>query len=314
MIEIRECRLEDSIEVAKLFSDNTDYSWDYSYWLWCNSLLSDSFGAIGIVDGKIVAYYSVIESQLFHNDVELKTGLAVHAFVHPMYREVISILDITKYVYQMAQERKLDFIYGFPNKDFCIIQEKIERWRKVKKFKALTCSKYEYFIDRYNFTEIKSLYDVSEMFVGNKIDNYFTLKRDLSFFLKRYQFHPTKKYSYYHISNSGKSALVILKVYEENNIKRGHLVDFVNPQSMPEESIIAISSRILFEDLNVDLVVNWPINKRFYNLMLSKGFAEDGFETFFGFKIINNGLDEDLIRDLSQLDNWELKMGDSDVF
>jgi hypothetical protein len=58
-------------------------------------------------------------------------------------------------------------------------------------------------------------------------------------------------------------------------------------------------------------MVFWPYNTEISKFLKDYGFVEEGFDTYFGVKILDKSIDYSLILDFK---DWHLSMGDSDAF
>lgn len=315
MLVIREFSFQDSLEIAALFHENSEHEWNVSYWVWINRILSKSFGAVALVDGKIVGHYNVIESEISSGGKLYKSGLGVHAFVHPAYRESVSIFAITKFVYELALKKGINFIYGFPNENFRLFQEKIEKWKKVALFRALTkkIDKKLPFIGGVECSLISTFYNLTQDLFVDRIDAVSYVKTPPEYFLNRYEFNPKNKYIKIKISKSDGFAIVVLKVFKATDVIRGHVVDYIKQGEFEEENILVAANNILLKE-GCQEMVNWPTHFKFKQAMIKMGYEENGFETFFGIKIIDNKTDDNLLERLLNFNNWFLPMGRSDAF
>lgn len=321
MITIRTYQTGDAKGIYSLFSDFTPYQRDAAFWIWINRMLSDEKSIISVAEsnGKIVGHYAIIPRKCVIDGIKYNAGLGIHAFVHPDYREKISIFEISSNAYKVAKLKGLDFIYGFPNANYRLIQEKIERWKKVSLFSSFEKStkNIQSYILQYEWEEITNN-DFEKFLIINETTeislkdnrNYFI--QPLNYIINRYINHPQKPYKCFLLKIDNKYiGFVITKVFETKTERSAHIIDYSLISDSYEESLVD-DFEIKFKD-NVDKIVLW--SESFYNknLLKEKKYTDNGFETFFGIKLINNNL-KNIEKDILDIKKWRLLMGDSDAF
>lgn len=321
MIKIREYKTGDAEKIYSLFLKYTPYKRDAAFWVWINRLLSEDKTLISVAEtnNQIIGHYAIIPRNCIINSKRYKTGLGVHAFVDPDYRVSISIFDITSHAYQIAKGNNIEFIYGFPNANYRLIQEKIERWKKVALFNAIEKNssvpeQYETFFnwelfDIKNFDHLFVLNELSEKH-GVPDNNYF--QKPLTFLVNRYLNHPQNLYETWLLRDQENYVgFIVTKVFDSENEKRAHIIDFILSPSYTNESLIK-DFEIKFSD-SVDKFILWPFSKNIKQSLLKRNYSETGFDTLFCIKFLNDfsKKEADFILDF---DNWHLPMGDSDAF
>lgn len=321
MVRIREYKTGDAEKIYSLFSKHTPYKRDAAFWVWINRLLSEDKSIISVAekDNQIIGHYAIIPRTCVINTKTYKTGLGIHAFVDPEYRDSISIFDITSHAYQKAKEKNIDFIYGFPNANYRLIQEKIEKWKKVALFNAFEknsnnneqCElffKWELF-DANNFNKIFILNELLEKY--GEYDKIF-FQKTLIFLVNRYLNHPQNLYQAWLLKDQEKYiGFIVTKIFEADNEKRAHIIDFIYTPAYAKETLIK-DFEIKFSN-SVDKFVLWPFSKEFKRALFKRNFLETGFETFFGIKFFSDASKEKE-NQILDFDNWHLPMGDSDAF
>ena len=127
-INIRYYNPGDGKKISDLFTKNTTLLRDDKFWIWINRILcSDSIVAVAEKNNEIVAHYAFIPRNIIVGNEILKSGIGLHAVVSPDVRNSLSIFQISNLVYDKARKDGYDLIYGFPNTNYRLIQEKIER-------------------------------------------------------------------------------------------------------------------------------------------------------------------------------------------
>lgn len=319
MINIREYQKEDAYKIYDFFTKHTKYKRDSQFWIWINRLLSDERSIICIaeINNAIIGHYAIVPRKLCIENKLINAGLGVHALVDPYYRNTLSIFSITEKVYQLAKERGIDIVYGFPNDNYRLIQEKIERWTRISLFNAfekkITYNKsYKTFYNWISIEELQSddLIKLDDLLNVSK--KYIYLNKPLRYIINRYFLHPQKLYKKWFIESEGKKiGLVITKLFDDLETKKCHIIDIIGIENLNLEFML-----IDFENLHslyADFSVQWPINKEFKRTLLKFDYSQEGFKTFFGAKIISDNFCNSNI-DYKDIENWELYMGDSDAF
>lgn len=325
---IRLASSNDAERICLLFNKMAPkYDRKINFWVWINQMLSEENSIIAIAEfnGDIVGHYAIIPQKIIVNKKEYRIGLGIHAAIEKEKRDLVSIYEISSFAYKEAKLSGLKFIYGFPNQNYRVIQEKIERWKRISLFKA-----YETEISNYKTeTEIEldsieikkidssfsSVFEVSKILDGSQIDTTVYLKKSLNYYTNRYLKHPHEIYKSFIVKNEeGKRACLFLKIHKDSdNLIKGHLIDFIKEKRFNTGLILDIAFLILKEQ-NVDVISFWPINQEIKEILNSKRVSFYGFETFFAIKFLDKSFENIYKEELLNFENWTLQMGDSDAF
>lgn len=323
---IRLASSDDAESICLLFNKVApEYDREINFWVWINRMLSDEDSIIAVAEyeGEIIGHYAIIPQKIVINKIEFRIGIGIHAIVENEKRDLVAIYEISSLAYKEAKRLDLKFIYGFPNENYRLIQEKIERWKRVNLFKA-----YEIEINDYKLKtdlesiEIKkldntfeSIFEISKTLNNSVLNSKVYLKKTLNYFTNRYLNHPHDLYDCFVVKDKeGKSACLFLKKYQDsNNIVKGHLIDFIKQEGFKTNSVLDFSVLILKEQ-NVNIISFWPINKEIKEVLNSKKLGAIGFETFFAIKFLDKPFEKEHKEVLLNFENWTLNMGDSDAF
>lgn len=314
-INIRPYSTGDAEKIFRLFQKHTRYKRDAPFWVWMNRILSDSIVSVAEENGNIIGHYAILPRRcVLNKELELKAGLGVHAFVAPDRRNEASIFSISGLAYQLAEERGIDFIYGFPNQNYRLIQEKIEKWKRVSLFNALVkdassfqTNDFEYKWDRIKQSNWNFLFLLNDMLEREDVSQIH-FKRNVDYWNKRYFLHPQKKYDVWEVTQAEKKAVIVVKLFEEDTITKLHLIDYVKESGI--DLIKAIKDVAKLYKGKFNKLVFWPFNQSVLKELINLGFNESGFDTFFAIKKLNQEVPEYLF----DFDKWHLVMGDSDAF
>lgn len=314
-INIRPYSTGDAEQIFILFQEHTKYKRDAAFWIWMNRILSDSIVSVAEEKGNIIGHYAILPRRcVLNNELELKAGLGVHAFVAPNRRNEASIFSISGLAYLLAKEKGIDFVYGFPNQNYRLIQERIEKWKLVSLFKAfvkdansIKSSDYEYKWERVKQFNWDFLFQLNELLEKENISQIH-FQRTVDYWNKRYLSHPQKPYHVWKVTQKGKIGILVLKTFKEDTLTKLHLIDYVNEFELDLSKAIKDIAK-LYEG-KYDKLVFWPFNKSTSKELINLGFSENGFDTFFAIKKLNQEVPEYLL----DFKKWHLVMGDSDAF
>lgn len=314
-IIIRPYQCGDAKGIFNLFQQYTPYKRDEAFWVWINRILAHSIISVAELNGDIVGHYAILPRICrLKNGSLVRSGLGIHAFVEPKHRDKVSIFSISSLAYKLAKDCGIQFIYGFPNVHYRLIQEKIERWKKVELFNALVKKPDQISSSlKFNWTKIgernyKDLLELNELFEKNEL-KYNGFVSGLDFWYKRYFHHPQNLYEVWKVSNNGLTAgFLVSKLFEVEGFIRLHIVDFIFSNTHKLTDFLPdIESKFN----NVKEMVFWPFNPEVSESLKEYGFVDEGFDTYFGIKILDKSIDDSLILDFR---DWHLAMGDSDAF
>lgn len=321
-IIIRPYKTGDATKIYSLFSQYTSYKRDDQFWVWINRIIGGtSIVVVAEYEDRIIGHYAIVPRKIFISGDYYDSGLGVHAFVAPEFREFVSIYSISRYAYQLAKEQGYLFIYGFPNENYRLIQEKLERWHKVALFNALELPVRDITvnesigclnIEEVNEISFSDLFTINE-FYEQSIDSEIQLINDARYWLERFFLHPQKLYRIFRLEKENQIVgYIVTKHYSKSGLSYFHIVDYVLKD--PSYTGELLQSVLVCFRKNIDIVSVWQGDKWFYNELMKLGFQDAGFDTFLGVKFLDEKkceLIQDIVLDLK---NWRLVMGDSDAF
>lgn len=318
-VAIRLYRKGDASGINEMFTKYTPYLRDDAYWVWINRIVGESVSVIAELDGRIIGHYAVVPRDLLVNNKIFKAALGIHAFVDPDFRNEVSIFEISSYLYNIARDRGIQIIYGFPNINYRQIQIRIERWKEVSLFKSYELLSGQISDDiktSVQLDELKSfnyehLFQLSEMLTSLKMVDEVRLNVNTNYWINRYMLNPQKPYQLYALSRCNiPVGYMVTKRYENKGIRYSHIIDYVLSDNLYMDDMI--SSYLNYEKSKCDCFSFWKGSLLFKQSIEKRGFVRTGFETFLGVKILDKSLSE--LNVLLNFDNWCLVMGDSDAF
>lgn len=318
-VRIRDFEAADAARICALFQRHTPYRRDGDFWLWLNRLVpaSPSLVAVAEVGGEVVGHYAILPVELRLADGRpVLAGHGVHAFVSPAHRQSVGIFQISAHAYRMAQAAGLRFVFGFPNANYRLVQEKIERWRRVLLFKAWTKSAGPIAagaarLAPCDFRDDAQLHAAIEGW--ERADRDFSLVQvagQARWWHTRYLRHPHQPYEFHWLVESGeRRGLVVAKIFQAEGETRAHIVDYVLAEGQAHQDLLAA-----FEQHyggRVARFVHWPVDSGFTAALVEQGYAPDGFETWFGLRALGGAAFDPKLFEASA---WRLPMGFSDAF
>ena len=307
MITIRKSTYSDNDKIINLFNrEFPEYQRSPDYLDWFEDCFSDSESIVCVAecDNKIIAHYRISPKLVKINGKIIKSGFGSQAIVDKNFKNKVTIMQITSLAYEMARDSGIEFIYGFPNNNYSIIQQKIEKWDEISRFKSI-----EFTVEQKNkadfyYVEFSKLNDLEILqnlnFCLKLFDN--SILRKAEYYLKRYD-DRYKKYFIY--KNDKLCGMFISKDYKK---KKYHMVDFI----VDKKNLDVLWSCFLSSRTNNNISI-WLCNTITSDFISKKiKNTSHGFQTNFMFKMLSDN--KNLKNDASKFDNWCINMGDSDAF
>jgi len=321
---IREANFSDRDKIIGLFNSlRLPYQRDREYWVWLNRIVTSdkSIVCIAEYEGNIIAHYAIVPIDMNVQGVKFRGALGVNAVVHPDFRDKVQMYRVTSFAYKLARQRQIDFMYAFPNKYYWEIQTKIEGCTLLKTLPSYVLQSVKLRDNsKYSLTEVGSTFQ--DYFEIDNLSDFYNqtnkigVHKNLSYYINRYINHPQNLYQCFFIRdiNNVTIGFVVFKTYTDpyTNLKHGHLIDFVRSESIDDKTLIDISLNY-FAEKNIDKVIFWPINTDFRNTLELTEYKA-GFLSFPCIKVFNKEMNSEIVDFISNIDNWNLFMGDSDAF
>lgn len=322
MIRIRAYKPGDAIGICDLLSRYTKYKRDEAFWLWINRVWPDapSIVAVAEEENEIVGHYAILPQELSINQKRVMGGLGVHAFVAPPFRNKVPIFAISKHCYKLAQKAGLKLVWGFPNKNYRLIQEKVEKWRCVHQFRAWqrtlgTVPVSEYSLEQICLSDARQQIQLNNFLETLPDNSRSGISATLISWLHRYHAHPQETYQFHFLKKRETlHGAVVSKIYTdpETTCKVGHIVEFRLSDNEHSFGLLA-ATELMFHKSGINQLVLWPVNPDFQAVLGEAGYLPEGFETFFGVKLLDTTFHDEFDQ-LTNICHWNLNMGMSDVF
>jgi len=300
-----------------------------SFYLWRN--FNNPFGeslSYVILDGNSevpIGHYSFSPCYFSFFNKRFKVALAQQAVIHPDYRSSSNIYKLANFALNDLKKQGFDFVFGFPNDKFRLVQEKLLRWDQIcifpaKVFSISSILKESTVTDnfpRYTFKRVNKK-DLEQR--KEEIDKYLTEKNennqsklkmlvDTKWLEWRFFNNPREHYILFLAEiNKHFAGIIVVKPFYNGEELIGHIVHLEGTNSAVVKGLIYQGLHYLFKELKVQKLVNWPLS--FLNLdnsMITKGFYTNLYSK-------NLNLSKSEYSKITCISNWELHMSYSDVF
>tara|TARA_Y100001973_G_C5208104_1_gene343174 strand:+ start:7957 stop:8907 length:951 start_codon:yes stop_codon:yes gene_type:complete len=313
-IIIRQGSVKDIDSILELFNREIPNHWTdkpRDFWIWTNEYLSNEQSIISIAEceDRIIGYYCIIPKLLKIDNKLVKVGMGIHAVIDSDFKKDVSIMEVTNLAYRIAKESDIKMIYGFPNNNYYLIQEKLERWNKVQIYNSIETEMTEKFDTSYQLKEVDIKYDMNI-----KDDELVSIDKDISYYHTRYIKHPRSLYKSFYVIDEITWDVVGLLITKIFNSEKGHIIDFIIDGKVSHKDIIKLSNNY-FIDKGITNLSVWPTSIKFkeaiHNLYDN---CYDGFNTNFYVKFLDEDFKMKYKDEITNINNWNLPMGESDAF
>lgn len=311
----------DEYEILTLYKQVNEREMTLAHWKW--KFAKNPFGKSVIKlmfdNNKLIGFYVVIPMNVQVERNLVKAALSVNTMTHPDYRGQGIFAYLGEKAYQVCEQKGVKFVYGFPNSN--IYQSRIKKleWKGLGKMSVLQKNleiRGDVVSRAKNICEIDK-FDISVNSLWEKVrGNYLVMvPRTMDFLNWRFVQHPTTEYSKYIFADKGNEVVgyVVLKIYARGDEAKGHIMDML---CINEKDVVKCLLRFSYDYFikrGIRSLSCWMPDVSFYTQVLKEeGFARGEFETYFGVKTLDK--QDELLRNVEQLDNWHLTMCDSDVF
>ena len=280
-----------------------EYNRDTNWLEWTYN--SNDIITLALDKNQVIGFYGIIRSTLKVGDKILSIGKGINALIDPNYSKKISILEITDLSYKIAKEANIDLLIGFPNQNYHLIQEKIEKWSVVSRFKALKFINPNISLPKY-YNAIEVNEEQLTLLLKQNFISLSYIEQEINW-IKRYYKAPKSPFKIYALYKKELFVgLVVIKIYQENI---GHIIDFKLTPYLTYDKLLECGLSLL----KSKYITLFPTNISFLTKIIQYCPQED-FTTNFLIKFLNSNLDKRDKYDILNINNWNLNMGISDAF
>jgi len=322
---IREYKSGDEISITELFLiASPRHLRTPMYWEWSN--LRNPYGkSLSLVveeDDKIIAHYSVVPLEMNVDDIVIVGGRSQQAVVHPNFRNLKVIMDLTDRVWKKAVNR-FPFICSFPNDDFWKIKQKLMGWEKIGKFFADIISipavievlKHNSF-QRFTVKRINRFpLEINKWLNKNKKGKIYPLKSAESLNW-RFFAHPLHYYFVFGVyDNKTLAGYIVFKIYWDGKQAIGHFIDF-DVKNNEEKYLLSLIEQLSLFSMRCKIIniIFWNGQSEYFNIFNQFNIKKGGFKTNFGIKFLDNKIQKKNKKILLDISQWNFTMALSDIF
>jgi len=319
-MKIRKYKNKDEIQILKLDRLVETHPFnrrDLKNWFWKykgRNPAGKSLIWVAENKGKLVATFSIIPMNYLIKNKIIKGSHSIAMIVHPQWQNKGLIKFVADKLFQHAIERKIKFIYGYPNTNAYQIHKSIFGYKDINQQKLFykKLKKIDYF-DEHIIKEKKILRFDSEIDkLWKSIKNQYNVcvERSKQFLNWRYTNRPDVKYFLFEYYQDNKIVgYSVLKKYKEKKITRGHIIDvFYNKKILNLfDFIIKSNCNFLYKN-NCQEIELWLQGDTIAVNKLNKfNFYVKSTRPFIGKKLL---MEEKLFKNLNK-NKWYFTMGDT---
>lgn len=265
------------------------------------------------LDDQLIGQYSLVCRHIKIGYLTQISLLSVDTMIHPDFRNMGLFTELAKTAYSKARKLGYSLVYGFPNSNSYDgfvsklgwtghkLQAYSTRKPMIKKLEQYTYRRIEetkWFDNRFD-----KLWDAYRHEVE------IATERSQRYLNWRYLSKPKTPYTVFSIFEGDVlDGYVVLKTFEKENKRLGHIVDAVCKDVYDMRTLFATSYGY-FKIKDVDEIVCWaPSGSMFAAVLEDDGFTRIESDMCFGYLCLDKASSVDQYKD------WYLTMGDSDVF
>jgi len=309
--------------ISELFKISFGEVLSLDFWRW--RYKENPFGKSIIMlmfDEKIlVGHYAIIRLPVLIDGKETRAAFSMTTMTHPEYRGMGIFPKLAREVYAESERAGYEIVFGFPNENsygaFC---KKLD-WIGFGKVPALIYAHKQQRNPRSDIFNIKIHHERVKYF-DEEFDNLwdivkpccrFVVPRTSKFLNWRFLQKPGKEYhivAFY--NNKCLVGYAVYKIYDAENERRGHIIDFLFIQENDVKQAIIDYGFAYFMEKGVDNISCWvPDVCDMEDILIQRGFEKTEWACYFGLKYLNTYKGK---KDISSFEDLYITMGDSDVF
>lgn len=293
-----------------MYCFNKEVSKEFLIWRYIKNPLDELLINVALDNNKIVANYSVSPYRICIDGKLEKAALSMTTMTHPEYRGKGLFPKLATDLYKKMEEDNYIAVTGFPNNNsHSIFVEKLN-WNNIYEIPTMKLDLSK--INKSNIPISISVVNDSNFsfnyskLINNK-KNKIKVYKDLNYLKWRFKDNPANKYANYVIlENNYVVSSIITKSFNNNEtdiVEVNSLDDFYSKKLL--EYIIDIERGNGKKYINM-----WcHLNSNIHGMVEKIGFVNTEPISYFGVRYIKSN-----ISNLSNYNNWNIQMGDSDVY
>jgi len=292
------------------------------YWKW--RYIDNPFGQ-GIIkllfnNDQLIGHYAVTPVKFQVRDKLATAAFSLHTMTHPDYQKQGIFIYLAEKVYEECRNRGFSFVYGFPNNNSYYGFTQRLGWTGFGKIISM---EKRLNIDNKKSLKANNIHEVNKF--DNSVDNIWNkVKKDYRIIVPRvheylnwrFAEHPLIQYPKFVIktANSELSGYMILKIYKDENITKGHIIDILAINDEQTIKHLLNHACNFFVERGIDNLSCWLPEKSYCSMIFKKeGFIIKEFDVNFGFKSLHED-SNNITGQLKELTNWHITMSDADIF
>ncbi|MCK5013473.1 MAG: GNAT family N-acetyltransferase [Candidatus Omnitrophica bacterium] len=269
-------------------------------------------------EGKIIVHFAAIPYRLRVLGKDVLGSHSIGSMVLPEYQGKGLIKFVADKLFEDIVTKDMAFSYGFPNDLAYDLHKKLMGYSDVimvdtleKETRVDGPSGGKNVSADFEFLPITQFdHSVDALWDQGKDDYKISVIRDAAFLNWRYLERPDQKYHAFGVyENNILVGYVILKLYQDGEILRGHIVDIYSLSGRGDVAAYLLGqSDIFFVDNNTNVVSTWMIGAAIYRDIL----LENGFKSVRPRPLICRlNCDQEKYRPMLDGANWYFTMGDT---
>ncbi|KYC40119.1 hypothetical protein WA1_29690 [Scytonema hofmannii PCC 7110] len=317
---VRPFRPGDELGIFALYHAVFNVDISYQDWQWVYQQMPEEPAIIVVAENNegIVGHYAVQPRPFWLHGIPCLAGLAIGTMVHPSARNLTTLVEMAHLAYDICRQRGLLFLYAFSNDVAWKVRQVVLGWQALPQL-----TEWEgplLLPDSQTDTKVQIWTDfplefVPSLSLPNNEENQKGIggRRTPDWLHWRFFQNPDTKYKLLVVGSLNKmQGYAVLKEYVRSGVRYGHIVDWQVPIAQASTTKHLLASALKeFAQSQVERVSCWalPLSSLF-NLLPDAGLSPTGRKTNFGY--FNLSLQNDAI--LASDNNWNIQMGDSDVY
>lgn len=289
------------------------------YWKYTNQNPSGkSFIWLIEEEGKVIAHFAVVPYKLKVFDKELIASHSIAALVEEKYQNRGLLKFVGDKLFEELRRNNIPFTYGFPNARSYGLHKAYMGYTDLIRFDNWKIQKPE--IDKIHneytnsivFKEIDKFDETfDELWKACSCEYEIVVVRDRNYLIWRYLSRPDGKYYPFGVyRDNNLKGYIILKLYKEDKVLRGHMLDiFAHRDDVDTLNRLINGGLNFFKEQNVDEATCWIWG----NVLIENILSESGFERTSADipLVIRINKDFEYAEDIENNKHWFFAMGDS---
>lgn len=320
-MNIRSFRSGDEQEILSLFRVVFCRELDEKLWRWY--YLENPMGESVITlcfDGEtLVGHYAVTPAILYHGGNEHHAAFSMTTMTHPDYAGRGIFTKLAKEAYDRCESVGIKAIYGFPNTNSYDGFTRKLGWQGFGQVPTLEIDglpkKYDKQAPLPTILHAKKSPSTDSLWKKAIYPKKVVVPRTREYFEWRYFRKPGAEYTVFSFEDADGAlvGVIVLKLHVQDSAVTGHIVDFLAIDDNDVRKSMLSEAFDFFGESGTTRISTWLPGKRpEAECLLEAGFHVGQWPTYFGAKPL--GPPSEFAATVTDLENWDITMGDSDVF